>query len=74
MNCEGSRMSLLRIVLSLDPVLSMFDPQLIAPTLLMWPVIVLIFFILWMSQIWTYPDSLPIAMQGSLAAQPTELT
>jgi hypothetical protein len=55
-------------------VLSMFDPQLMAPTLFMWPVMVLVFFIFWMSHIWTYPDSLPIAMQGSLVAQPTEVT
>lgn len=67
-------MSLFRMVLSREPVLSTVEFQQMAPTRFEWPTSDRTFFILFMSQICTYPDSFPIEIRGSLCDHPTPVT
>ncbi len=65
--------SLCNIVLSRDPVLIMFEFQEMAPTLLVCPWRTLSLFILFTSQIWTYPLFVPKENNGPFVAQETEV-
>lgn len=63
-----------RIVLSLEPVLMMVEFHAIAPTLLVWPCIILILFILLTSHICTYPLFVPREKCGPFKDQETDVT
>ena len=65
--------SLWRMVLSLEPVLSNEVLHEIAPTLLVWPDNVLVFFIFTTSHIWTSPLLVPIEKWGPLFDHATEV-
>ncbi len=67
------RKSLCKIVLSLDPVLKIEEFQAMAPTLFVWPCIILIRFILFTSHIWTYPLFVPTANIGPFKDQATDV-
>ena len=68
------RRSLCKIVLSLDPVLSMEEFHAMEPTLLEWPCIILTLFILLTSQICTSPELVPREKWGPFRLQDTEVT
>ena len=74
MKGELTRISLWRIVLSLDPVLKIDEFQAIDPTLFVWPCIILILFILLTSQIWTSPLFVPTEKFGPFIDQATDVT
>ena len=63
-----------KIVLSRDPVLRIVEFQAIAPTLFECPCIIRILFILFISQIWTYPLFVPKEKWGPFRDQETEVT
>ena len=67
------RKSRWRMLLSLEPVLRRVEFQDIAPTRFVCPVIVLSFFILTTSQIWTSPLFVPTAKIGPFNDQDTEV-
>lgn len=67
-------MSLLRMVLSLEPVLMTDEFQAMLPTRFEWPCNTLILLTLLMSQMWTSPLLVPNEKVGPLTAQPTEVT
>lgn len=62
------------MVLSLDPVVKIFELHAAAPTLFECPYMILILFILFTSQICTSPLLVPIDKWGLVGAQETEVT